>query len=58
MSKNKDTELPFMFAAIEGHKSVVEQLLAKGADVNAGDNEGNTAWSLPPSEATRLLLIC
>ena len=33
-------------AAFEGHKEVIEQLLAKGSDVNAKDNDGNTPLSL------------
>jgi ankyrin repeat protein len=37
---------PLIVTAFEGHKEVVEQLVAKGADMNAQDNEGNTALSL------------
>jgi ankyrin repeat protein len=33
-------------AAFEGHNEVIEQLLAKGADVNAKDNDGNSPLSL------------
>ena len=31
-----------LVAAMEGHKTIVEILLAKGADVNAGDVDGST----------------
>ena len=33
---------PLHDAALEGHKDMVELLLAKGADVNAKDKDGNT----------------
>ena len=40
-------------AARKGHRQIVELLLAKGADVNATDNYGNTAlgWARKTSRA-------
>ena len=33
---------PLIYAAEEGHKQIVELLIAKGADVNTEDNVGRT----------------
>ena len=40
--KDKDGRSSLLVAAMEGHKTIVEILLAKGADVNAGDEGGGT----------------
>lgn len=41
-SKDSNGWTPLHFAAFNGHKDVVELLLASRADVNAKDNEGYT----------------
>ncbi|CAL4141513.1 unnamed protein product, partial [Meganyctiphanes norvegica] len=42
-SKDEDGYSPLHLATIAGNKAVVKYLLAKGADVNALDNEKHTA---------------
>ena len=49
--KDGDGRSPLLVAAMEGHKTIVEILLAKGADVNAGDIDG----SMPLDAAESLL---
>jgi ankyrin repeat protein len=46
VKENRNGATPLIVAAFEGNKEVIEQLLAKGADIDAKDNEGNTALSL------------
>ena len=40
--RDGDGRSSLLVAAMEGHKKIVEILLAKGADVNAGDAGGGT----------------
>lgn len=45
-TKGKDGGTPLHFAAQDGHKEIVDALLAKGADVNAKNNRGETPRDL------------
>ena len=45
-SKDETGKTPLLWAAGEGHRNLVELLLASGADVNAQDNDGETALHL------------
>ena len=47
--KSDDGYTPFHIVAIFGHKQLIELLVAKGADVNAGIEDGET----PPDWADR-----
>ena len=47
---------PLIVAAFEGHKEVIEQLLAKGADVDAKDNEDNTCLSLATARSNTAVM--
>ena len=42
---------------MQGHKEVAELLLAKGADVKAIDNAGNTPLHIAPTEELVQLLL-
>ncbi len=49
---------PLMFAALYGDRSVVQASIARGADVNAANDEGATAlmWAVPDTDKVRLLI--
>lgn len=49
---------PVMFAALYGDAETLRGLIARGADVNAVNDEGATAlmWALPDLEKTKLLV--
>jgi len=38
-----DGKLPLHVAAVKGHGDIVRELLDAGADVNAGDSDGDVA---------------
>ena len=42
-ARNNESWTPLINASDEGHAAVVRELLARGADVNARDNDGSTA---------------
>lgn len=51
-----DERTPLMWATALGHDTVVEVLIAEGADVNAADRWGNTPlmWAAAAEDATML----
>lgn len=54
---NKEGQTPLMLAVEEEDSSLVEMLLAAGANVNAIDKEKRNAWSLTENAAIRELLV-
>lgn len=55
-ARDNDGATPLFVAAREGHKEVVELLLANGAEVNAPDNSGKTPLDLAKTDSMRALL--
>ena len=54
-AKSDDGWTPLHDAASMGHKEIVELLLAKGANVNAKNNYGNTPLDLASGETANFL---
>ena len=54
-TKNDDGWTPLHDAAYAGHKETVELLIAKGADVNAKDEDGDTPLVYAEGEIADLL---
>ena len=54
---NPDGWTALMYAARNGYLGVIEALARLGADVNATNNDGNTAWDLAKNDETRDTLL-
>ena len=55
-AKSERRRTPLHSAAREGHKEVIELLIAKGADVNAKDDDGATPLDMADDKETADLL--